>query len=158
MTYPVTPPPLDSGGDQRTCTRPRIAETVTDSGAVGASLGVRTAAALRAPSGGVADGAGVVGVAAAVAALIEGAGVAAGVIVLTAGELLGDGVTDGVAVEDAAADRNGGWLVPEFPLAARATAVTPTAATSAAPLIRPATRFPITGKRDTPAIRIRLDG
>jgi hypothetical protein len=83
--------------------------------------------------------------------------VAEGVIVLTAWDADGVGVavTDGEA--DAAAVRSGGWLVPEFPLAASATAVTPTAAASTAPLSRPVLRIRIPGKRDRPVVCIRLD-
>jgi hypothetical protein len=80
------------------------------------------------------------------------------VIVLTAEEGAGVAVATPDAAENAAVVRNGGWLVPEFPLAASATVVTPTAAASTAPLIRPDIRIAIPGERDSPAIRIRLDG
>ena len=79
-------------------------------------------------------------------------------IVLTGCEEVGVGETDGVEAEVAAAVRAGGSLVPEFPLAARATVVAPTAAARTAPLTQPEIRIPIWGKRDRPTVRIRLDG
>jgi hypothetical protein len=107
---------------------------------------------------GVLVGAGVVGVAFNVAVAAGAALGAEGVIVLTVREATAVGVAAGVVVAEAAAVRNGGWLEPEFPLAASATVVTPTAAASTAPPTRPDIRIRIPGKRDRPAVRNRLDG
>jgi hypothetical protein len=154
---------LDSGEYHRTCTRPRIADTTTEDGSDGASCGVRTAAALRAVTAGVADGSGVPAIGCAVDDVRDAVGgdgvvgVVVGVIVLTATDADGVGVADRAGEADAAAACNGGWLAPAFPLAASATAVTPTAAASAAPLTRPVIRIRIPGKRDRPAVCIRLD-
>jgi hypothetical protein len=154
---------LDIGEIQRTNTRPRTADTTTDPGSDGTSSGVRTAA-LRPVAGDEAAVAeattvGLGGTTGAALGIAEGEApglaVADGVIVLTA---RGEGVPTGAAVADAAATRSGGWLVPEFPFAASATAVTPIAVASTAPLTRPDLRIPIWDKRESPAVRIRLDG